>query len=404
SSGNLLLPFQSQLLTKFQRDNGVGYTAGPLNRQNTKVTRYDVDISHSFSENLHFILNYNWMKNKMTEDDSHGFEGLALSQAPGQPNPGKNELLMATEARWPTRVQNNVTAVLNYNFKRDWIDLQVVAGMEYYSFNLDFTYLTLNPPGQAVNFVTLAGYTSESYPTDPALIRQNIIDKQSTQWAESFFFNRKQTYKAPYLLFNSSFFDNQLRVIAGVRRDDISIKQMFYPSAHTPTDGFALGPGQLTDTPDSATTPLLGVSVTPFKDERGFTIYSSYSKSLLANEIVNPNGTTLPPEQGEGLEVGVKYDISKRLSATLSWFDIKNTGVPLGVVGSNPYSWVAGGLQESKGEDFDLFYAITPNWQLLSSGAIFNAVYVTDTSPINVGKQLGGVPKWSVSLWNKYTF
>lgn len=397
---------QGLLLTRFQRDEGVAAGSGPLNHHDTAVTRYDVDIAHSFSENLNFILNYNWMQNKLVEIGmGSGHEGWVDARAPGMTSPTYNEMLMPAGFRWPNRIQNSVTAVLNYNFKRDWIDLQVVAGIEYYAFDLQMAYYTLNPPGwQKVNYVTLAGYDKLSFANTPKKILADVLANHSTMWQQEFYYTRKQTVKSPYLLFNSSFFDNQLRLIAGIRRDDITINQMFFPSARTYASPLALGAGQLTASPASATTPLLGVSVTPFKNQRGFTIYSSYSRSLLANEIVNPDGTTLPAVKGEGLEVGIKFDLAKRLSATLSWFDIKSENLPRGILNSNPYRWEATGEQASKGVDFDLFYAITPDWQLLASGAILDATYVTDSDPHNVGTQLPSVPKWSYSLWNKYTF
>ena len=394
---------QGWLLTKFQRDEGVAPGSSPLTKHDTFVTRYDVDVYHEFSDNLRLAINYNWIENKLIEVNSGGGNEGWVTR-PIDP-PSRNEMTLTPELRWPNRIQSNVTAALNYNFKRDWVDLDVIGGFEYYEFDLEFSYHRLidSAKWQKVNFLTLAGYDQARFANTPATILQDIRDTNGSNWQQQFYYLRKQSYNAPYLLLHGKFLDNQLRVIAGIREDNIQINQLFYPMdpANSP---FGLLPPSPTDLKTSATTPMLGVSVTPLKHQRGFTIYGSFSQSLLANEIVNPDGSTLPPETGEGLELGIKLDLNQRLSATLSWFTIDKKNLSRIILGTNPAFWEPTGLQRSRGVDLDLFYAVTPDWQLIASSALIDATYISDNNPIFIGTQIGSVPKWSHSLWTKYGF
>jgi iron complex outermembrane receptor protein len=395
---------QGWLLTKFQRDEGVGPGISPFTKHDTFVTRYDVDVYHAFTDNLKAFVNYNWMQNKLIEVNSGGgYEGWAARPVD---SPSFNEMTLTPELRWPNRIQNNITATLNYNLKRAWMELDIIGGMEYYKFDLEFSYHRLinSANWQKVNFLTLAGYDQVRFANTPATILQDIRDTNGTNWEQQFYYLREQAYHAPYLLLHGQFMDKRLRIIAGIRKDNIQINQLFFPMDRSTNDPFKLAAPAPTDSKSSATTPLLGVSITPLKNQRGFTVYSSFSKSLVANEIVNPDGSSLPPETGEGIEVGIKLDLNQRLSATLSWFKIDKKNLARIIQGTNPAFWEATGLQRSKGVDLDLFYAITPDWQLIASGAVIDAFYVTDNNPIFIGTQIGGVPEWSYSLWTKYGF
>ncbi|GIL14580.1 MAG: hypothetical protein BroJett038_33000 [Chloroflexota bacterium] len=393
----------AKLINKFQRDDGVHAGAGPRNHHDTFVTRYDVDFSHTFANDLNVFVNYNWMQNKLQEINTNG-QNEGWVTRPVDP-PSYNEQAMPLGFRWPNRIQHNLTAALNYTIKRDSFETQIVAGMEFYKFDLEFANYSMADSSlwPKVNFVTLAGYATQNWANTPRSILQNIADTNGTQWQQHFYYTRQQTYDAPYLLFHNYLLDRRLRVLAGIRRDKINIQQLFYPMdpAKRP---FGLLPPTPTDSDASATTPLLGLSFTPLKDQPGFTIYSSFSRSLLANEIVNPDGSSLPPETGEGLEVGLKFDITRRFSGTLSWFHIEKQNLARLVLNSNPAFWETTGLQRSKGVDLDVFYAITPDWQVLFSGVVLDTTYVSDDNPAYIGQRLPGVPKWSYSLWSKYTF
>jgi iron complex outermembrane receptor protein len=198
--------------------------------------------------------------------------------------------------------------------------------------------------------------------------------------------------------------DRRLRLIAGIRRDNIKINQTYYHKDTTSADPFALTAPTYSNSTASATTPMIGASFSPFRNHRGFAVFANYSESLVANEIVNPDGSGLPPERGEGLEVGVKLEFNDKLSLTLSWFTIDRTNLARGIPNTVPQAWEASGLQRSRGVDLDFFYAINPNWQVIASAASTDARYVNDGNASLIGTRIGGVPATSWSVWSKYNF
>ncbi len=107
---------------------------------------------------------------------------------------------------------------------------------------------------------------------------------------------------------------------------------------------------------------------------------------------------------GNEFRTSLKFDQDERFSATLSWFHIEKQNLARIILNTNPAFWETSGLQRSEGVDLDVFYAVTPEWQVLFSGIVMDTIYVSDDNPAYVGQRLPGVPKWSYSLWSKYTF
>lgn len=399
SAGNLISLHDHFELSKEARDEWVGAFSGPYNRHDSSVQRYDFDFSHKFSDALNFFTHYSFIDNRLEEAYSISTAEAWIQGGPVTPH--RNEMNQQAYFRNPHRKSHNGTATLNYDLKRDAFQSQIIAGWEYYTFNLKQGDNAQNAPyWNLVNFVTGAGYTN---PWPNTL--QGVMEAVGRgEWSISSRYNRTQSYTAPFLLIHNYFLDRRLRVIAGVRRDDVKIKQTFYGKDSTSSDPYKLTAPSYSNSEASATTPMIGVSFSPLKDQPGFAIFGSYSESLVANEIVNPDGSNLPPEKGEGLEVGLKLDLNNKLSMTLSWFTVDRTNLARGIPNTVPQQWEASGLQRSKGMDLDLFYNVTPDWQVLVSAASINARYVNDGDASLIGTRVGNVPEWSWSVWNKYTF
>ncbi len=379
--------------------------ASPRNRHNSEVWRYDLDFSHKFTDDLNVFVHYNFIDNHLLGEayGISGNDGYAHGLAPTVSNyPAPGELLLATAFRNPRRKSHNGTVTLNYNFKRDWFESQVIAGWEFYTFALNQGDYQLKPEfWPLVNYRTGAGYEALNFANTYAGVMQGVANGQ---WNILSRYHRTQRYDAPYVLLHNYFLDRRLRVVAGFRRDAIKIKQAFRLGAGTTADPFALAPPTYTDADTSATTPMLGVSYSPLARQRGFAVYANYSESLVANEIVNPDGSTLPPENGEGFEAGMKFDLDNRLSGTLSWFTIEKTNLARLIPNTLPQQWEASGLQRSRGVDMDVFYAATPEWQIMANATFLDAFYVNDSDASLIGTRIGAVPRWAWAVWNKYTF
>lgn len=382
-------------------DRELGQT-NPHNRHDVTVTRYDLDFSHEFTPRLSLFAHYNYLTNELQEAAAYsGAEGLERGFPAG--TVGQNQVAQLVSWRAPDRKDDNGTINLNANFDLPGQNkIDIVLGYEFYKFDLDFEQHSLKTQYQPIlNLATRDGYLGQTWANMRSGVLQGIADGI---WNFGLNLQRSQEYTAPYALAHLKLFDNRLRLIGGVRRDEIDIEQSFNTANTATPDPFDLGPTTVSRFKTAATTMMGGVSWQPLAREPGFAVYANYSESLLPNEIVNPDGSTLPPQTGEGVEVGLKLDISERISATLSYFKIDKTNVPRSIPNSAPTQWETSGLQRSEGVDLDLFYAITPEWQVLLSASKLDAYYVSDQTAALVGKRIGFVPESSYSLWTKRSF
>ena len=149
----------------------------------------------------------------------------------------------------------------------------------------------------------------------------------------------------------------------------------------------------------NALTPRIGIVYQPIEP---ISLYANYSRSFAPNfSDTDAQGRSLDPEEGEGVEVGVRADIIRnRLSATLAYFNIRKKNVAT-TDPDNAFASIATGEQQSRGIDFNLTGAILPGWNVIASYAYTDAKVTEDNTDI-VGNRLIGVPKHSASLWTTY--
>jgi iron complex outermembrane recepter protein len=182
-----------------------------------------------------------------------------------------------------------------------------------------------------------------------------------------------------------------LKLLAGVRYDALSQNITNIP-------GTATEPGE-TNLTASALTPRLGL-LYQFNDR--LSAYGSYSQSFAPNPGTTASGAALEPQRGKGYEIGVKSDlIDGKLFATLAYFDISKTNVPV-TDPANPLFSIASGEQRSQGIEFDISGEPAPGLKLVASYAYTDAKVSADSDPTLVGKKLFGVPEHAASLWATY--
>lgn len=386
-------------MTKTARDDWVGAWSGPYNRHHSRVQRYDAELFHQFTDELSLFAHYSYIDNTLEEaysiSTAEGWNPTAFA------TPGPGQMNMQGFFRNPHRKSGNGTVTLSYDLKRDAFETQFIAGWEFYSFVLNQGDNAQNAQYfNMVNMLTGAGY-ERPWPNTLG----GVLDAVGKgEWAIWDRYHRTQNYNAPYLLVHSYLLDRRLRLIAGIRQDKIKIRQVFRGKDNSSPDPYALAAPTFTNSNASATTPMFGASFAPMKAHPGLSVFANYSESLVANEIVNPDGSGLPPEKGKGTEVGVKLDSKDKLSMTLSWYSIDRTNLARGVPNTVPQRWEAAGLQRSKGVDLDLFYAVTPDWQVIANAALDNARVIDDATVSLNGTRIGGVPATSWSAWTKYSF
>ena len=208
---------------------------------------------------------------------------------------------------------------------------------------------------------------------------------------------------AAYGVLNTSFFQDRLSAVAGVR----------YNKSSGSTDNFLNAAASLAKVSSSKTTPQLGLG---WKATNDLMVYASYSESYVLNaSALTFQGVPVGPAKpttSKGYEVGVKTDfLNGRVSSTIAVFQIDQRDRILGfnsfnALGATVTNSLQGTLDRSNGIEAELTWSPADNWQVYLSGAI------TDirTKEVPAGEEvfLGSHPEATVkdlaNLWTRYTF
>ncbi len=153
---------------------------------------------------------------------------------------------------------------------------------------------------------------------------------------------------------------------------------------------------------DSAFSPRFGIVYQPIP---AISLYASYTSSFTP-----PNGTfffdvdaSLEPERGTQYEVGVKADLSDRLSATLAFYDLTRTNVLVDDPDPNRQGFqIQIGEQNSQGIELSLTGEILPGWNIYTGYAYTDARIAEDTNLELVGNRLPNSANHSFNLWTAY--
>ncbi|KMO32744.1 TonB-dependent receptor [Methylobacterium tarhaniae] len=149
----------------------------------------------------------------------------------------------------------------------------------------------------------------------------------------------------------------------------------------------------------SGTSPRVGLI---YRVAEPLALYASYTTSFKP-QTDNVLGTSNPPpETGEQVEVGTRFDLSPDLSLTASVFDITRNNVSVTDPANTGFSIITG-QQRSKGVEADLAGTILPGWKIIGGVGYTDARITRDTT-FAIGNRLGGVPLFSGSVWSTYQF
>lgn len=151
--------------------------------------------------------------------------------------------------------------------------------------------------------------------------------------------------------------------------------------------------------------PLGGVI---YKVTDEVSLYVSYTESLKPNSTIAPNGAIIssetPPEEGIQWEGGVRFDINKRLSGTLAFYDIDKKNVLLSQYDAVTTTNVGrtAGKARSRGFELDVTGRLTDNISLIGSYGYTDARVAED--PVWLGNKLPNVALNTASLFMVYDF
>jgi iron complex outermembrane recepter protein len=148
---------------------------------------------------------------------------------------------------------------------------------------------------------------------------------------------------------------------------------------------------------DEAFSPRAGIVYQPIEP---ISIYASYTRSFNPSTNRTVGGALFPPERGTQYEVGIKADLTNRLSATLAAYEITKTNVATTDPSNTNFS-IATGEVRSRGIEFDLAGEILPGWNIIAFAFVNDAI-VSKDNDLPVGDRLVNAPSVGASLWTTY--
>ena len=192
---------------------------------------------------------------------------------------------------------------------------------------------------------------------------------------------------------------------------------LYFQNHFSVTDALTLSLGLRYD--DFDRNPKAGSSTSPqdgsetsvqagmvYRINEAVSAFASYSESFEPNFYLDRFNQVLPPETGEGFELGVKADLFDSLSLNLAAFEITKRNVATTDLAAlptdpNPFGSTASGEQRSRGLEVDLSGRITPNWQVFGAYGYTDSE-ITESNNGDEGLPVVGAPDHTASVWATY--
>jgi iron complex outermembrane receptor protein len=200
-----------------------------------------------------------------------------------------------------------------------------------------------------------------------------------------------------------SFFDDTVHVLLGGRFDWAET------SSNKNLKSYVGAEASYVTTYNTAFSPRVGVVYQP---QPWLSLYGNFTQSFgVANST--RVGIPLAPQKGEMYEGGLKAELlDKRLTLTMSYFDIFKTNVPY-TDPTNANNTLLIGKARSQGFEFDLKGRIDDNWSVIANythddvrtvegASSYNPLTLITTQLAIAGAKLPGSPRNYGNLWVKY--
>lgn len=149
---------------------------------------------------------------------------------------------------------------------------------------------------------------------------------------------------------------------------------------------------------DTAFSPRVGIVYQPIPP---ISLYASFAKSFAPTIGVSATGAAFQPERGTQYEIGIKADLSSKISTTLAFYDLTRSNVTTADPNNSNFS-VQTGEQRSRGVELDISGEILPGWNIIGGYAYNDAKVTKDNDPTIIGNRLFSAPEHSFNLWTTY--
>jgi iron complex outermembrane recepter protein len=143
--------------------------------------------------------------------------------------------------------------------------------------------------------------------------------------------------------------------------------------------------------------PRIGIVYQPIEP---ISIYANYARSFSPQFGIDREGNPFVPITGEQFELGIKAELTDRLAATLSAYQITRANDFIADPVNDEFD-IQIGESRSRGIELDLRGEVLPGLSLIATYAYVDAEITKDPSGLE-GSQLPGVPQHSGSLWTVY--
>ena len=147
-----------------------------------------------------------------------------------------------------------------------------------------------------------------------------------------------------------------------------------------------------------AFSPRLGIVYQPIEP---ISLYANYSRSFEPTIGRSRDNSVFEPTRGTQFEMGVKADLSDRLSATLAWYNITQKNVLTTDPVDDNFS-VQTGEQRSRGVELSVAGEILPGWNIFASYAYNDARITEDSNSDLVNNRVQRTAPHAASLWTTY--
>lgn len=300
---------------------------------------------------------------------------------PGAYNATTNQVAITAYNNLTTRKNLQNQTDLTFSAQTGSIGHAFLIGMELNRQETDNFRQTGYFPNVGTNATSDVVTLPNTIYTGPVVFRQSASDADNHSVAKT----------AALYVQDQIEFSPQWQAILGVRYDRFDADLLNHRNGSTLSSS------------DDLVSPRAGLIYKPQED---LSLYASYTIAYAprAGEqlaSLTASNRALDPENFTNREIGLKWDISDRLSATAAVYRLDRTNVAITDPNNPAQSLLVDG-QRVQGVELGLAGQLTDAWQVMAGYAYQDSE--VQTPGAQNGNELGQVPKNSFSLWNRYDF
>ncbi|MBL8298414.1 MAG: TonB-dependent siderophore receptor [Rhodanobacteraceae bacterium] len=356
-------PLQTDESTFFgQPDNSYAYT---------RVDALKATVTHVFGSGARLV-------NQTSYAD---YDKFYQNVFPGAYTAATNQVAISGYNNLTTRENLLNQTDLTFSAQTGSVGHEFLVGMELNRQETDNLRQTAFFPSVGANATSAVVTLPDTIYRGPVTFRPNATDADNHSLART----------TAFYLQDQIEFSPQWQAILGARYDRFDADLLNHRNGSTVSSS------------DDLVSPRAGLIYKPQED---VSLYASYTIAYVprAGEqlaSLTASNRALDPEEFTNRELGLKWDIHQRLSATAAIYRLDRSNVAITDPNNPAQSLLVDG-QRVQGVELGLAGQVTESWQVMAGYAYQESEVQTPGS--QNGNKLGQVPKHAFSLWNRYDF